>query len=119
MRKPALILLFVPTLLFGCKKCVECEIKLKESQDEIGHVDEFCGTNKKVEEEEERLHADYTCLECVVNTGLGEATSGVQCGNRAFTDSVEADWKQGAFDLGTTANCTYYRDTVNVTCVLK
>ncbi len=119
MGKYTLLLLFVPIVFFGCKKCVECEIKLKESQQVLGYVDEFCGTDKKVKAEEERLLADYTCVECIVNTGLGPATSGIQCGDRLFTDSLEADWRRGAFDLGTTANCTYYRDTVNVTCLLK
>ncbi len=118
MRKAALIFVF-PTLLFGCQKCVECEIRLKESQEVIGYVDEFCGTDKKVEEEQERLYADYTCIECTVNTGLGPASSGVNCGDRAYTDSIEADWRQGASELGTTANCRYYRDTVNVACLLK
>jgi hypothetical protein len=112
--------LFVLVIAFaGCTKCVECEVKLKESQDVIGAVDEFCGTNKKVEEEEERLLAEYTCIECVVNTGLGTATSGVLCGDRAFTDSIEADYEAGALQIGTTAQCTYYRDTANVVCVLK
>ncbi len=119
MKKTIFILLFIPILLCGCKKCVECEIKLKQSQNVIEYIDEFCGTNKKIEEEQARLIADYTCVNCIVNTGLGPASSGVECGDRAFTDSIVADWKQGAFNLGTTANCTYYRDTVNVTCVLK
>lgn len=114
-----IILVGLAIVASGCKKCVECEIRLKESQDVIGFVDEFCGTDKKVEEEEDRLKADYTCIECTVNTGLGNANSGVHCGNRAFTDSIEADWESGAADIGTTANCVYYRDTANVTCVLK
>jgi len=118
MIKKLLPLILIPFTLGACKKCVECEIRLKESQTIIGTVDEFCGTNKKVEEEQDRLKADYTCIECNVNTGLGQATSGVQCGDRAFTDSIESSWDAGAMDLGTTANCTYYRDTANVACVL-
>ncbi len=106
-------------LISGCTKCVECEVKLKESQDIIGYVDEFCGTDKKVEAEEERLRSDYTCVECNVTTGFGPTSSGVLCGNREYTDSIQAEWDAGAFILGTTANCIYYRDTANVICVLK
>ena len=118
MNKNLLLVLFISLALGACKKCVECEIRLKESQDVIGFVDEYCGTNKQVKEEQDRLRADYTCIECSVTTGLGQATSGLHCGDRTFTDSLEAAWDAGVFDLGTTANCIYYRDTVNVACVL-
>lgn len=119
MMRLLVFLLVVVFILPSCRKCVECEIRLKESPDVIGYVDEFCGTNKKVEEEEDRLRADYTCIKCSVNTGLGTANSGIQCGDRAYTDSIESAWDAGAFEAGTTANCVYYRDTANVTCVLK
>jgi hypothetical protein len=119
MRYLPLALLSITILFTSCRKCVECEIRLKESPEVIGYVDEFCGTDKKVEEEEDRLRSDYTCIECTVNTGLGNANSGIHCGDRAFTDSIEADWEAGALQIGTTANCVYYRDTANVTCVLK
>ncbi len=111
--------LVIPFLISGCTKCVECEVKLKDSQDILEYVDEFCGTDKKVEIEEARLRNDYTCVECEVATGFGPLSSGVLCGNREYTDSVQADWDAGAFDLGTTAYCVYYRDTANVICVLK
>jgi hypothetical protein len=117
--KKIFLFLVVPLLFAGCKKCVECEIRLKESQHVIGFVDEFCGDDKKVEEEEERLRADYNCIECSVQTGIGTANSGIQCGDRAFTDSLENDWDNGAAEIGTDANCIYYRDTANVICVLK
>jgi len=117
--KKFLLLLIIPISFAGCKKCVECEIRLKQSQDVIGFVDEFCGTDKKVEEEEERLRSDYNCIECSALTGLGTVSSGVHCGNRIFVDSLEADWKSGALESGTSANCIYYRDTANVRCVLK
>ena len=119
MLRSVPIIIITAAFLSGCTKCVECEIKLKESQDVIGYIDEFCGTDKKVEEEENRLRADYTWIECSVNTGLGQAQSGVVCGDRAFTDSVEATWESGAAEIGTSANCIYYRDTANVVCVLK
>ncbi|MFT6209650.1 MAG: hypothetical protein ACJAYA_000063 [Bacteroidia bacterium] len=117
--KKLLLFLFVPLIFAGCKKCVECEIRLKQSQDVIGFIDEFCGNDKKVEEEEERLRADYNCIECSVQTGIGTANSGIHCGDRAFTDSLENDWDNGAAEIGTGANCIYYRDTTNVICVLK
>lgn len=119
MKRFLLPFLVIPIVLSSCTKCVECEIRLKQSQEVVGFVDEVCGTNKKIEAEEERLNADYTCIECSVNTGLGTAQSGVHCGNRAFTDSIEAGWESGAAEIGTSASCTYYRDTVNVACVLR
>lgn len=119
MKFRFLSILVIPFLIAGCTKCVECEIKLKESQTVLGNVDEFCGTSKKVSAEEDRLRADYTCIECVVVTQSGPVNSGVQCGDRAFTDSIQAGWDQAAFDIGTDADCTYHRDTVNVTCVLN
>lgn len=119
MLRLTAIFLIASVVLSGCTKCVECEIRLKQSQDVIGYVDEFCGTNKKVEEEEERLLADYTCVECSVNTGLGTTTSGVHCGDREFTDSLERAWDEAGFAIGQDANCVYYRDTANVTCLLK
>ena len=114
-----LSLIFAAVTFSGCTKCVECEIKLKQSQDVIGCVDEFCGTDKKVEEEEDRLLSDFYCIECSVQTGMGSANSGVLCGERPYIDSVQASWSTGANNIGTSANCIYYRDTVNVACVLK
>lgn len=119
MIRIAPFIFVVAVSLSACTKCVECKIELKESNDVLGMIDEFCGTDKKVDEEEERLRQDYTCIECTVNTGLGNANSGIVCGNRAFTDSVEAAWDAGALEIGTSANCIYYRDTAKVTCVLK
>ena len=119
MKYLALFFLTNALILTGCTKCVECEIRLKESQTVIGFVDEFCGTNKKVAAEEERLREDYTCVECIVETGLGTVTSEVQCGDRTYTDSIQAGWEQAAFDIGEEAECIYYRDTANVTCVLN
>lgn len=111
--------LVIPFIIAGCTKCVECEIKLKESQTVLENIDEFCGTDKKVSAEEDRLRADYTCIECMVQTQSGPVNSGVVCGDRAYTDSVQVVWDQAAFDIGTSAECTYYRDTVNVICVLN
>lgn len=119
MRRLAFPIIVFALSLGSCKKCVECEIRLKESQQVVGFVDEFCGNDKQVKEEEERLQADYTCIECSVQTGFGPTSSGLHCGNRAFTDSLESDWKNGAAEIGTSANCVYYRDTTNVVCVLK
>ena len=119
MKCRLLTILIIPVLISSCTKCVECEIKLKESQTVLGNIDELCGTDKKVSAEEDRLREDYTCIECKVVTPSGPINSGVRCGDRAFTDSIEAGWDQAAFDIGTDADCTYYRDTVNVTCILN
>ena len=119
MKHFLLFVLSLPVVLASCTKCVECEIKLKESQTIVGYVDEFCGTSKKVEEEEERLRNDYNCVECSVLTPSGTVNSGVHCGDRAYTDSIEYGWEEAAFDIGANADCIYYRDTANVTCLLK
>ena len=109
-----ILFLVVATAFSSCTKCVECEIRLKQSQDVIGFVDEFCGTDKKVEEEENRLRAEYKCIECEANSGFGPVNSGVFCGDGAYVDSIEQAWEGGS----TTATCFVYRDTANVTCVL-
>lgn len=119
IKKFLLVVATLPVIAGGCKKCVECEIRLKQSQDVIGHVDEYCGTKKKVDAKEEELASEYNCIECSVNTGGGTANSGVHCGNRAFTDSIETAWENGALQSGNTAVCIYHRDTANVTCLLK
>jgi hypothetical protein len=98
---------------------VECEVRLKESQTVVGTVDEFCGTKKQVEEKEEALATDYYCINCNVTTGFGTVSSGIVCGERTFIDSVENAYRTGALANGNPYDCTYYRDTVNVTCLLK
>jgi len=103
----------------SCKKCVQCEIRLKESQEVIGFIDEFCGNDKKVEEEQERLRAEYSCVDCTIETTFGPVSTGIHCGNRAFTDSIKSDANASATNLGTSTSCVLYRDTANVTCVLK
>lgn len=103
----------------GCKKCVECDIDLKQAFVTVAEVD-FCGTSGKIEEEEERLlNSEYACVECVANTSFGSVSSGFHCGNRVFTDSLEDDWRNGGMETGHTVNCTYYRDTLEVICLLK
>ncbi|MDP6909040.1 MAG: hypothetical protein QF371_06015, partial [Flavobacteriales bacterium] len=101
-----LCFLVITILISGCTKCVECEIKLKESQDIIGYVDEFCGTDKKVEAEEDRLRSDYTCIECIVHhPAFGPTPTGIYCGDRSITDSVHSASNESALNLGTTADC--------------
>lgn len=119
MKKGLFLIIISAATFSSCKKCVECEVKLKQSQQVLTNVDEYCGTKKDIEAEQERLNAENICIKCSVNTGFGPTDSGVLCGNLAFTDSVETSWKQAASSIGTYANCTYYRDTVNVTCILK
>jgi len=113
------VLISAIVFLASCKKCVECEVRLKESQTVVGTVDEFCGTKKQIEEKEDALSSDYYCVSCAVQTGFGTVTSGVLCGERAYIDSIENAYRTGALASGNSYNCTYYRDTVNVTCLLK
>lgn len=113
-------LLSAPLMMAGCTKCVQCEITLKEAFVTVANIDEYCGTGDDIEDEENRLVTDeYTCIECIVNTGFGQSTSGFHCGDRAFTDSLEDAWRTGAMEAGLSHNCTFYRDTLEVTCVLK
>lgn len=118
--KNAIFLVLISAVAFSsCKKCVQCEAKLKQSQQVLTTVDEFCGTKKDIEAEEARLNDENICIKCMVTTGFGPTDSGIVCGDQAFTDSVETTWNEAAASIGTSANCVYYRDTVNVTCVLK
>jgi hypothetical protein len=110
----------IALLMSGCTKCVQCEIELKEAFVIVKTIDEFCGTTNDIEEEENRLISEeYSCVKCIVNTAFGQSTSGFLCGDRAYTDSVENDWRTGAMQAGLFHNCTFYRDTLEVTCVLK
>jgi hypothetical protein len=113
-------LLLAPALLAGCTKCVQCEIDLKEAYLNVATIDEYCGTSDDIEEEENRLLTEqYSCIVCEVNTAFGLSTSGFLCGDRNYTDSVEDAWRTGAQQSGLFHNCTFYRDTLEVTCVLK
>lgn len=94
-------------------------MRLKESQTVIGTVDEYCGTKKQVEEKDDALASDFYCISCSVLTGFGTVTSGVLCGERSYIDSVENAYRTGAQAGGNQYDCVYYRDTVNVTCLLK
>jgi hypothetical protein len=115
-----LLLLLAPALFAGCTKCVQCEIELKEAYLNVATIDEYCGTSDDIEEEENRLLIEqYSCIVCEVNTAFGLSTSGFLCGDRNFTDSVEDAWRTGAQQSGLFHNCTFYRDTLEVTCVLK
>lgn len=121
MTRPIIrLMLLSSAILGGCTKCVQCEIELKEAFLTVATIDEYCGTNDEIEEEENRLVTEtYTCIECRVTTGFGQSTSGFLCGDRTFTDSVEEAWRTGAQQAGLFHNCTFYRDTLEVTCVLK
>lgn len=119
MKNGIFLILILAFAFSSCKKCVQCEAKLKQSQQVLTHIDEFCGNKKDIEAEEARLNEENTCIKCVVNTGFGPTDSGIICGDRAFTDSVETSWDEAAASIGTSASCIYYRDTVNVACVLK
>lgn len=119
-RNLFILALAVAMAATGCTKCVTCDIKLKEGFLHVATIDEYCGTDNDIENEEQRLAGDeYSCIECRVNTSMGQATSGFVCGNRAFTDSVNDDWRDGAMEVGLQHNCTYYRDTLEVVCILK
>lgn len=112
--------ILIAIVMSGCTKCVQCEIELKEAFVIVTTIDEFCGTTDDIEAEEDRLISEeYACIECIVNTAFGQSTSGFLCGDRSYTDSVENDWRTGAMQGGLFHNCTFYRDTLEVACVLK
>jgi len=120
LRVPFLLAVAVAMLASGCTKCVTCEVTLKEAFLKVATITEYCGTESDIEDEERRLETEeYACIECRVNTNLGQASSGFVCGNRAFTDSVDDAWREGAMAAGLQHNCTYYRDTLDVVCVLR
>lgn len=109
----------VVVLWASCKKCVQCDIDLKEGNFQVAQIAEYCDTREGIKNEEDRLISqEYTCVECVVNASFGPTSSGFHCGDRAFVDSLENDWRTGAMQSGLQHNCTFYRDTLEVRCTL-
>jgi hypothetical protein len=110
----------MPFIFGGCTKCVTCDIDLKQGFLNVATIDEYCGTSDDIDEEENRLiQEEYACIECIVNTSFGQSSSGFLCGDRNFTDSVNDTWRDGAVQAGLQYDCVYYRDTLEVVCILK
>lgn len=114
------VLLLIPALLMaGCTKCVTCSIDLKQGNLHVATIDEFCGTEDDIEEEEDRLLDDeYTCISCTAYANTGPLVSGFHCGNRVFIDSINDTWRDGALGAGYQYVCDRNRDTLDVVCVL-
>jgi len=120
MRRLSLILFFASlTGLTSCSHCELCEIKQKETSLLILTDYEICGTNDELDETKAALDNDYNCIECIVNTPSGPASAGYHCGERAFTDSLEAAVRNGAISAGYSYDCAFFRDTLEVICILK
>jgi hypothetical protein len=120
MKVLSLPLLFAAlSALTACSHCELCEIKQKETALVVLTDHEICGTNDALDDEKSALDDNYNCIECIVNTTSGPASSGYHCGDRTFTDSLEAAVRNGALAAGYTYDCAFFRDTLEVICVLK
>lgn len=119
MWKAIFLSLACAAIFPSCRQCVQCTIDLKEAHLRVATIDEYCGTKGDVEDEKRRLvKDDYACIRCVVNGAFGQTNSGFHCGNREFVDSLELAWRSGAMEAGLQHNCTYWRDTLEATCIL-
>lgn len=105
--------------LSACKKCQLCEVREADTLDVLVNNIEICGTDDDLESEQQNIKDNYSCIECVVTTSFGPTSTGFQCGDRNFTDSIETTVRTGAIASGLNFNCTLYRDTLKVTCLLK
>lgn len=120
MKSLSLPLLSVAlSAISACSHCELCEIKQKETALVVLSDHEICGTKDALDDEKASLDDNYNCIECIVNTTSGPASTGYHCGDRAFTDSLETAVRNGATAAGYTYDCTFFRDTLEVICVLK
>jgi len=119
MWRPFFLSVAVMLVSSGCRQCVQCTIDLKEAHQRVATIDEYCGTKGDVEDEKRRLiEKEYACIKCVVNGAFGQTNSGFHCGDRAFVDSIEGSWRAGAMEAGLSHYCTFWRDTLEATCIL-
>lgn len=107
------------TTFSSCKKCQTCDVREIGAINALASDIEICGTDDDLESKQRDIKDNYGCIECVVNTSFGPTTTGYLCGDRTFTDSIEAAVRTGAITAGFNYNCNLYRDTLQITCILK
>ena len=100
----------------GCKRCVDCTVEHFEDLRIIAEVNDICGNEEDLSQEEANLAADYRCVQCVVFLGTGNHDTGILCGTRQYTDSIEQSNVQGANEIGVPVACEFFTDTLIITC---
>ena len=101
----------------GCKKsCLNCTIEHFDDLTIIAEVNDICGNDEDLKQEQDRLAIDYRCIQCVVFAGLSNSDTGIICGDVAFTDSVQASNEQAAIEIGANYTCELFADTLIIRC---
>ncbi|MFT4526832.1 MAG: hypothetical protein ACI85F_003012 [Bacteroidia bacterium] len=104
----------------GCKdSCIDCTIEHFLDLSVIAEVKDICGDDDELATEESNLSVDYRCVQCVVFLTTGNYDTGILCGTRAFTDSVEDSNAEGAIQVNTAYACEFFSDTLIITCHLS
>lgn len=109
--------LIVIGLSSGCKdRCIDCTIEHFLDLSIIAEVNDICGDDDELAVEEANLSVDYRCVQCVVFLTTGNHDTGILCGSRAYTDSVEASNAEGATQVNAAYACEFMSDTLIITC---
>lgn len=109
--------LFVVGLSSGCKdRCVDCTIEHFEDLRIIAEVKDICGDEDELAVAESNLSVDYRCVQCVVFLTTGNYDTGILCGTREYTDSVEQSNSQAAIEVNAAYSCEFISDTLIITC---
>lgn len=104
-------------LASGCKKsCLNCTIEHFDDLSIVAEVNDLCGNDEDLKQEQERLAVEYRCIQCVVFAGLSNSDTGIICGDIAFTDSVQASNEAAAFEIGANYTCELFTDTLIIRC---
>lgn len=109
--------LFLVSLTSGCKdRCVDCTIEHFLDLSVIAEVNDMCGDEDELAVAEANLSVDYRCVQCVVFLTTGNYDTGILCGTREYTDSVEQSNSQAAMDVNAAYSCEFMSDTLIITC---
>jgi hypothetical protein len=119
MMKATVIVLSVFLVALGssCKdSCMNCTIEHYEDLSVIAEVNDICGNEDELSVEESNLSVDYRCVQCVVFLQAGNHDTGILCGTREYTDSVESSNTEGAIQANVPYSCEIFSDTLIITC---
>ena len=101
----------------GCqKRCVDCTIEHYQNLSVIAQVNDICGDEDELAAEEANLAVDYRCVKCIVFLQTGPYDTGILCGTKEYTDSVENSNSEGAIQVNAAYSCEFFSDTLIITC---
>ncbi len=109
--------LFAVSAISGCAdSCIDCTIEDYRDLSIIAVVDGICGDEDELELAKSNLSVEYRCVQCLVFLTTGTYDTGMLCGTREFTDSVEQSNAQAATDINKPYSCEFFSDTLIITC---